>query len=102
MKIEESLEDEIETMYAEGRRLGKKISPYVIYESSYWKEPREVCVVDEINCLENEAAEVICGTHERNERWIRSLADFYGFTITKEKKEDTLGKFFQFIIRRQL
>ncbi len=101
MNTEKLLEDELELIYTKGKQIGKKIPPYVIYESTYWKEPREACVVDEINCLDNEDAEVICGTHERNERWIRGLADYYGFNVTKEKKEDTLGKFYRFVIIKE-
>jgi len=100
-KLIEELEDDIKIIHMRGKLEGKRILPYVIYESAYWKEPREVCVVDEINCLDNEDAEIICGiNNKRTERWIYSLADYYGFTLTKEEKEDTLGKFHKFVITR--
>ena len=76
-------------------------TPYWIFEHDYWNEPREVCVVDEINFLENGNVEIICGINPKNERWIRRLASFYKFQVEKgEEQQDCLGKFVKFIVRK--
>lgn len=75
--------------------------PYWVYENDYWKQPREVCVVDEINYLENEDAEILCNLNPKNERWIRFLASAYGFTVERQGEfEDSLGRLVRFIVRK--
>ena len=55
------------------------MTPYVLVSRDYWRQPREVCVVDEINCLSGEDAEVVvAGSPDsvsvaRVKRWLGRL-----------------------------
>lgn len=75
-------------------------SPYVLISNDYWSQPREVCVVDEINCLEYEDAEVIVTGSKtgfsvnRVRRWLEGLP----VNITEE--DDKLGNFVRFVCRK--
>jgi len=100
--MDDQLQKEIKQTLDEIELEKEQSTPYWVLENDYWKQPREVCVVDEINCLENEDAEVLCGLSPRNEQWIRRLAEAYGFTVEHEGEfKDSLGKFIKFIIKKQ-
>lgn len=77
-------------------------TPYWIFEREYWNEPRSVCVVDEINRLENDNVEIVCGLNLRTEQWIRRLAEFHKFVVKNEGiLEDSLGKYTKFVVERE-
>jgi hypothetical protein len=76
-------------------------SPYTVLENNYWKQLREVCVVDEINCLPDEDAEVVCGTDPKNEAWVRAVADTFGFNVQVQRLEDSGGKYLRIVVSKK-
>jgi len=96
------LQKEVQKVLSEIELEKEQSTPYWVLEMDYWKQSCEVCVVDEINCLENEDAEVLCSPNPRNERWIQKLAEAYGFIVEKQNPfTDSLGTFVKFIIRKK-
>ncbi len=93
------LNKEIEQVLDEIEQEKRRATPYWVMEEDYWGQPREVCVVDEINCLENEDAEIICGSEPKNERWISKLARAYGFDVERYQECRNLVRF---IIRKRM
>ena len=77
-------------------------TPYGALENSYWNEPRDVCVVDEINPIDDaNNAEVICTQSPKNETWVRTVAALHGFDVEKQESSDPLGKFWKFIVKQR-
>lgn len=61
-------------------------TPYVALEYDYWQQPRHVCVVQEINCLENEDAEIIVVRPFENElRWMSNVARSIDAVVVRDK-----------------
>ena len=77
-------------------------SPYEVYERDYWTRPREICVVDEINPLDDDKVEIICGLHPKNEDWVRGLAKAYDFEVERFELKDKLGTFRKFVVRKNI
>jgi len=100
--MNDELEKEVKQVLSEIEEEKNRATPYWIFEEDYWKQPREVCVVDEINCLEKDDSEILCSLNPKNEQWIRGLASVYGFTVERQGEfEDILGKFVKFIVRKE-
>lgn len=82
--------------------MDKGVKPYSVFENDYWGQGRDVCVVDEINCIDGDNAEIICNTHPKNEEWIRGLASVFGFSVTKQRMEDHNGRYLRFEVRKEV
>ena len=97
----DNLQDEVKKVVDEVSLEKERPAPYWVFENDYWHQPRDVCVVGEINCLEDEDVEILCGLNPKNEEWIRSLARTCGFTVERKREfENSLGKFAKFIVRK--
>ncbi len=79
-------------------------TPYEIFETLYWQEPRQVCCVDEINPLDMEGnAEIILmyDVNPNNERWIKRICENYNLVYIKTREEDYLGKYWKYKIGKK-
>ena len=76
-------------------------TPYMLVSNDHWRQPREVCVVDEINCMMGEDAEVIVNGGKNSisvakaRRWLGMLP----IEFSETEKCDRLGVFTEFICR---
>ncbi len=77
-------------------------TPYEIFETLYWEEPRSVCCVDEINPLKDGDAEIIVvyNLNPNNEQWIKEVCEHYDLIYIKTKEEDYLGQYWKYKIRK--